>query len=104
MLVGDPSYMVPYTSGGGNTSIPLSMYQQTLEKPDETVDPEHVSGDLGYYDSRRHPANYPQSSYFDPLMGGLGESKLSDAYPSSDPLPPERVGPFKPYFRRNGAE
>ncbi|KAK8791674.1 hypothetical protein WA588_001985 [Blastocystis sp. NMH] len=86
----DPSYMVPYTSGGGNASIPLSMYQQALEKPDEMVDPEHVSGDLGYYDSRRHPTNYSQSTYFDPLMGGLGESKLSDAYPNSEPLPPER--------------
>ena len=103
LLVGDPSYMVPYTSGGGNASIPLSMYQQALEKPDEMVDPEHVSGDLGYYDSRRHPTNYSQSTYFDPLMGGLRESKLSDAYPNSEPLPPERVELEKPLLYRNGA-
>lgn len=91
MLVGDPSYMVSYTSGGGSTSIPLSMYQQPLEKPDDAIDPEHVSGDLGYYDSRRHPGSYTPPNYFDPLIGGLGEGKLSDSYPSSEPMPLERV-------------
>ena len=92
LLVGDPSYMVSYTSGSGNGSIPLSMYQQPLEKGEDAVDPEHVSGDLGYYDSRRHPASYNQPSYFDPLIGELGESKLSDAYSGSEPAPLERVG------------
>ena len=47
--------------------------------------------------------NYSQSTYFDPLMGGLGESKLSDAYPNSEPLPPERVELEKPLLYRNGA-
>ena len=103
LLVGDPSYMVPYTSGGGNASIPLSMYQQALEKPDEMVDPEHVSGDRGSSDSRRPPPTSSQATYVEPLRRGLGESPLSAAYPTSEPLPPERVELEKPLLYRNGA-
>ena len=67
------------------------MYQQPLEKPEDAVDPDHVAGDLGYYDARRHPSSYGQPNYFDPLMGGLGESKLSDSYPGAELMSLERV-------------